>query len=183
MRGLAACLAACALAACGSEAPSPLERQQMEADARAAAGQQASEPVVLTSDGLVVEDVPVPFSSERELVERAMSAAVGSAPMRGELAECGAGPLESSRYANGLTLYFQQGFFAGWFADAHENAPGTAMAFRPGVEAEKIEGIPGFERLADSTLGDEFMYGDRIGGFIEDGRVTALYAGTNCFFR
>ena len=43
--------------------------------------------------------------------------------------------------------------------------------------------MPGFAMIEGSTLGEEFMVGDELAGFFEDGAVVMLYAGTQCFFR
>ncbi len=174
--------AAIMFAGCGSEVPSPLERQQMERD-RAAARAQEDVPIVLTGDGLAVDGVVVRFSSDREAVEEVLEAVLAIAPVRSENRECGAGPMQFSAYGAGLTANFQNGFFIGWIAGEPDERIATAGGARVGMLAEVIRQEPGFGLLAQSTLDGEFLLGSKIGGFLGEEKVDALYAGVNCFFR
>lgn len=147
--------------------------------------------MVLDTDGLREVDpsdgdTPLkPFGSSREEIDTIASEALGMTPEISSNDECGAGTMDFSRYG-ALSLNFQDGKFVGWYLEGKSNlatAEGAALGMGK-VEIEKLYKVMPVE---DSTLGDEFTTegedGSWLGGFFEDGKVSALYAGTNCFFR
>ncbi len=96
--------------------------------------------------------------------------------------ECGAGVLTLARYAEGLTLLFQNNDFVGW-----TNASSSIYAtnkFGPGATRAAVEttGV----RIRETSLGYEFEL-EGVFGLIEEpgpvGQVTLMWAGTTCFFR
>ena len=114
-----------------------------------------------------------------------------TAPLRsGENAECGAGPITFTDFADGLTAHFQQGRLVGWTWHAPQDGDGPATGsvklpgtVQVGSARAVIEAEPGFSKVEGSTLGEEFALGSNIGGFIKGDVVEMLYAGTQCFFR
>ena len=175
-----------ALAACGSG---------NETSQETAPEPQATSPVVQRLDDTVlvvdangagaVGQPVMRFGSTRDEVDASLSQAYGSGPELGENDECGAGQMQFSSYGP-LQLSFQDGKFIGW-----NLGEGTDVATSDGVQ-------PGTTTLAllkqerqvrdiDSTLTGEFEYTSAdygtIGGFSEDGKISSLHAGMNCFFR
>ena len=59
----------------------------------------------------------------------------------------------------------------------------TEDGFTVGTDRAQVEAMGGFSMIEGSTLGDEFVLGEELAGFFEDGKVSMLYAGTQCFFR
>ena len=105
---------------------------------------------------------------------------------RGTASECGAGPLDYSAWADGLTLYFQDGRFAGWALDERAGgAHATASGIGPGSTRRALEAAydPNIEQ---SSLGMEFS-AEGLSGVLDgsglEARVTALWAGVSCVFR
>ena len=131
------------------------------------------------------------FGVPRAQAESALANVAGKEDDRSTNEECGAGPMEFTRY-DAMTLNFQDGKFVGWFlgnepgAAAYSTASGIAIGTTRAKAAESVSIVD----LEDSTLGEEFSIGagdNVVGGmFAEPGpaaKVDALFAGTNCFFR
>ena len=127
----------------------------------------------------------LPFGTRREALLAVLQASRSPADS-GTLSECGAGPLDYAAWADGLTLYFQDGRFAGWALDERaEGAHATANGIGPGSTRHALDAAYD-AKVEESTLGTEFRAGDLSG--ILDGpgpnaRVTALWAGVSCAFR
>jgi hypothetical protein len=128
------------------------------------------------------------FGAPRAQAEQAVGAALGRAE-RSANSECGAGPLDFTRYGP-LQLVFQDGAFAGWVVD-RAGSLSTIDGVAIGSRAAQVQDARTLERVPGSTLGEEFRLGGggtgAIGGFFDgagaDARVTQLFAGTTCFFR
>lgn len=169
-----------ALAACDSGAvPSPAE----QAEPRAAAPQVAANEVVLRSDGLTAGAESFFFAAGQSEVEAALSRAIGKPGDSGENPECGSGPLAYSSFPGGLTVHFQEGSLVGWNWNEQAASISSAGGLAIGADRATIEALDGYSPISESTLGEEFALGDRLGGFFEDGKLVMLYAGTQCFFR
>ncbi len=175
-----------ALAACGSGNETSQETAP-EPEANSPLVQRLDDTVlVVDANGAGAVGQPVMrFGTAREEVDSAISQAYGNEPELGENGECGAGPMQFSSYGP-LQLAFQNGKLVGW-----NLGEGTDVATSDGVQ-------PGTTTLAmlkderqvrdiDSTLNGEFEYTTAdygtIGGFSEDGKISSLHAGMNCFFR
>lgn len=107
---------------------------------------------------------------------------------RGVNQECGAGPLGFANWADGLSLQFNKGRFAGWNVDGRNKAA-TKLTTISGVgtgstrtQLNKAYTV----KVSQSSLGTEFSAG-RLGGLLSGSkptdRVTSLWSGTTCFFR
>jgi hypothetical protein len=100
--------------------------------------------------------------------------------------DCGAGPLDYSAWADGLTLYFQEGRFAGWALDERAaGAHATASGIGPGSTRSALDAAYD-AKVEESSLGMEFDAGGLFGvldGSGPNARVTALWAGVSCVFR
>ncbi|TMM50115.1 aspartate-semialdehyde dehydrogenase [Qipengyuania marisflavi] len=168
------------IAGCGSDAPSPLERHQMERDGTAAL---ADDTVILRGQGLAIGKNAFAFSADQERLVAALEAVLGSPQQPMAMDECGAGPMISVDFPGGLTVQFQDAAFVGWFLRGDDGELATDSNIRIGTPLAELQARSGYAPIADSTLGEEFAFGERLGGFTEDGAVSALYAGTQCFFR
>ncbi len=180
LRPVVLTLAFLALAACDSgTVPSPAE----QSEPRAAAPSVAANEVVLRADGLDAGAEAFYFAAGQSEVEAALSRAIGKPDDSGENAECGSGPLGFASFPGGLTVHFQEGSLVGWNWREPSDSIRTAGGFAIGAERTAIEALDGYTPISDSTLGEEFALGDRLGGFFEESRLSMLYAGTQCFFR
>lgn len=200
MRQLVAAAALVALAACGgsggkdepasddaatsSAAPDKASTDGKGADAA------ATKVVELTTAGLTAAGNTLNFEAARTDVEGAVQPLLGDPTDSGSMEECGAGAMDFTDYAGGLTLNFMDAKLVGWNwrspQDGDAPAKGeitVAGSASLGTSRATVEGLPGFEMFADSTLGDEFQIGDALFGFFEAGKVSMLYSGTQCFFR
>ena len=185
-----ACLmlaSALALTGCDSGGvPSPAEKLQGEV----AQAPLAANAVELRGEGLAVGSEAFYFAAGQKEVEAALTKALGPSLRSGENRECGAGPITFTDFAGGLTAHFKNGRFVGWnwhgAQDGDPAATGTiklAGGLQIGSARSVIEAAPGFAAVENSTLGEEFALGDKIGGFVEGDVAEMLYAGTQCFFR
>lgn len=131
------------------------------------------------------------FGVPRAQAETALANVAGQADDRSTNDECGAGPLQFTRY-DAMTLNFQDGKFVGWFLG---NEPGaatysTASGIGIGTTRAKAAASVTIVDLEDSTLGEEFSIGtgdNVVGGMFaapgDAANIDALFAGVNCFFR
>jgi len=195
MRRAAVSLIVLALvAACDPPAPAAPERNSaapakpVAPAAPAAAAEKAADPALAVEGeglrlfvGANASARPLPFGTPRDAVLGAL--AFRGAPGTGELSECGAGPLTYAEWQDGLTLYFQEGRFAGWALDK----PGITTAAGVGIgdtraELESASSVS----VSESTIGTEFVSGDLAGLFEGKGksaRITNMWAGANCIMR
>ena len=139
--------------------------------------------LVLGGGGFEAGGSDIPFSADRAQAEKALATVLGEPENREENAECGAGPMQFTRYDSGFTVNFQDGRLTGWFFDAANPKVALENGVTVGTPRDRVAGSPQFEPIEGSTLGEEFALGDAVGGFIVDGKVASLYAGVNCFFR
>lgn len=129
------------------------------------------------------------FGVPRAEVEAAATRTFGEPDDRSANAECGAGAMEFTRYGP-LTLNYQDGKLAGWFAKEGPQVV-TTDGIKPGSFLRDLKVARSVRMIADTTLQGEFDYlaadGHPIGGFAKgegrDARIDSLYAGVNCFFR
>ncbi len=127
----------------------------------------------------------------RAEAEEALARVDGKADDRSTNEECGAGPMEFTRF-DAMTLNFQDGKFVGWFLGNENGASrySTMSGIAIGTTRAKAKQSVSIVDVPDSTLGEEFSIGtgDHVMGGIfaepgEDAKIDALFAGANCFFR
>lgn len=131
------------------------------------------------------------FGVPRAQAEEALGRVAGKADDRSTNEECGAGPMEFTRF-DAMTLNFQEGKFVGWFLGNENGASeySTMSGIGIGTTRAKARESVSIIDVEDSTLGEEFSIGSGenvVGGmFAEPGeaaKIDALFAGANCFFR
>ena len=167
-----------ALIGCGSTAEAP----ETEPSGAATAVIDAST-VVLEADGIEVGGERLFFKAGQNEAIALVAKVLGDPESTGANAECGAGPMEMAEFANGLTLNFQDGALVGWITSQEHEKIAQAGEIQLGAARSVLETSDFVTWERDSTLGDEFTAGDNVGGFIEEDKVSMLYAGTQCFFR
>ena len=172
----------------------PMQEVSPSVSVTAAQAPRPASKAILSAAG-VIFDVPAGKTEEfvlgasRTDVDAAAERTFGSPDERTELAECGAGPMEFSRYGP-LTLNFQDGKLVGWFAREGTQVV-TSDGIRPGARFRDLKVARSARMIAGSTLEGEFDYlaadGQPIRGFVKgegrDAKIDSLYAGVNCFFR
>lgn len=128
---------------------------------------------------------PVPFGTPREAALAAL-AFRGAPAATGSLEECGAGPLDYARWADGLTLYFRDSGLVGWALDGRgKDGPTTASGLGVGSSRAELEAAHD-TKVFDSTLGTEFAAGEIFGvldGTGPKARIANLWAGASCNMR
>lgn len=128
------------------------------------------------------------FGMPKAEIVAAVAAIRGPATGSAANGECGAGPMEFTRFGT-LTLNFQGGRFVGWSLDGPRATQPIEEEYGLGIgtaRAHLTDGDAGEARIETSTLGVEFDAGG-IHGLLSsdapDAIVTSLWAGTNCQFR
>jgi hypothetical protein len=185
-----------ALAACGSE-PGGKDGNASEA-ANAAAPANASaaapapapaarSPLVLEGAGIGIPDASPPrivsFNTPKAAAIEALTKALGRPPTElGENEECGGGGLEYAKWMDEITLWFEEGRFAGW---DNEGKLRTSGGIGIGSSRADLAPLAGLE-VEESTLGTEFRAGGLSGILASkaaDAKVTHLWGGATCVFR
>ncbi|MEO7187405.1 MAG: hypothetical protein ABIW58_03245 [Sphingomicrobium sp.] len=105
-------------------------------------------------------------------------------PKPGNSTDCDGGPLSWAAFSRGLTIYFEDGKFAGWWLARPASGIATRKGIRPGsgrAELRRAHKVAIFQ----SSLGEEFSAGDMYGLFDDTNkdRVASLYAGRVCTAR
>ena len=193
---LAALLATLVLMACGQERepspePAPIDQKKPLSPLVTQYDDLAA---VVSANGVAAfQGDAIGFGTERAQVDAALQTAFGSEPDRSSNGECGAGPMEFSRFGPLLVGYMDDRF-AGWYLEDNpiggeggKDGVASTDGVRPGVTTMPQLKDQRAVRMIDSTLPGEFQYETSdyglIGGFSEGDRITALQAGITCVFR
>jgi hypothetical protein len=168
-------------------APAPAPSASITAEVSAAMPALNLAPDELT---LVLENGSarhVTFGMDKATATQMVSAALGNPIEQSTNEDCGAGALHYAAFREGLSLYFQDGKFAGWDLDGRENGKfQTANGIGIGMTRKALETAAGPVKVEESSIGQEFMIGEMSGLMSSagaDGRVTNLWAGVSCIAR
>ena len=189
------CLLAAAACSEAPQAPRQTAEPGVPAASQNAAAHSSAElaglRLIIEGEGLALNSEDrssgrVAFGSPAEAAVAAARTVYGAALEEQTLTECGAGPLQVTRFS-GITIAAQDGKFAGWSLDQQSRPPlavsaqGIAIGF-PRAALEKADKVQIFE----SSLGQEFTAGG-IAGLLgsggADAKVTHLWAGATCIMR
>jgi hypothetical protein len=187
------------LASCGPEADKTDANAAANGAANAAAPAASGEapappsppaersPLVLEGAGIGIPDASPPrivsFDTAKPSAIDAVTRALGHPPTKlGENGECGGGGLEFAEWKGEITLWFENGRFAGW---DNKGKLKTTGGIGIGSSRADLAQLAGLE-VEESTLGTEFRAGG-LSGILSSkapgGKVTSLWGGTTCVFR
>lgn len=181
-----------ALGACEAE-PGPTGNEAADAAAPASAPTPAPappaarSPLVLEGAGLGIPDASPPrivsFDTPKAATVEALTKALGRPPSElGENGECPGGALEFAAWKDEITIWFENGRFAGW---DNKGRLRTTGGIGIGSSRSEVAQLAGME-VEESTLGTEFRAGG-LSGILSskaaDARVTHLWGGATCVFR
>lgn len=130
---------------------------------------------------------PLPFGMAQADVLASLERVRGEAA-EGTNSDCGAGPVQYANWADGLSLLFKNGRFAGWGLDGRA-ADGITSADGIGVGTTRAEldaAIGPTLVVRQTSLGTEFTAGAYHGLFGSnkpDARITDMWAGVSCVAR
>jgi len=127
------------------------------------------------------------FGAARDLTVTGATAALGKPTDTGRNGECGEGAMDFVEFG-GLTLWFQQDKFVGWFIEGAKPKLSTATGAGIGSTRKQVADALAISDITDSTLGREFTTDDGDFSGLLDGagdaaKVTALWSGQACIFR
>ncbi|RYD59868.1 MAG: hypothetical protein EOP60_01100 [Sphingomonadales bacterium] len=128
----------------------------------------------------------VAFGMDKAAATQMVTASLGSPIEQATNGDCPAGPVDYATFRDGLSLYFQEGKFAGWDLDGRENGKfATGDGIGIGTTRKQLE-ANGPVTVEESSIGQEFMLGEMSGlltSAAADGKVTNLWAGVTCIAR
>ncbi len=148
--------------------------------------------LALDSDGLRVvaesgSTTALAFGRPLPDVVAAVSRLRGEPSDQGVSPECGAGPLDVASWPGGLTLYGQNGAFAGWAVGGPASDETLTTMTGAGIGSTRVDLYSAYDvTVQETSLGTEFDAGGLYGlltGPGPDATVTALWAGVSCNFR
>jgi hypothetical protein len=187
-------LAVLLLAGCNSNDPAPKASAHPADKPTLAAHAKPRNKAVLDAEGVTFDSRAgktreFEFGAPRAEVDAMAARMFGEPDEQTENKECGAGPMQFSRYGP-LTMNFQDGKLVGWLAREGDEVV-TSDGIRPGAFMRDLKVARSARMIEGSTLEGEFDYldadGHTIGGFAKgegrDAKIASLYAGVNCFFR
>jgi len=127
------------------------------------------------------------FGTPRPLTVTGATAALGKPTDTGRNAECGEGAMDFVEFG-GLTLWFQQDQFVGWFLDGATPKLTTATGAGIGSTRKQVADALAISDVPDSSLGREFTtengdFSGLLDGAGDGAKVTALWSGQACIFR
>lgn len=190
-----------------SAEPTPLEESPVAVDVEASsaaivvddpdaipAEELTGVALALSGEGILIVDQQsgktrtIPFDTDLETAQTAISASLGEPTETAENSECGAGPMRFVVWSNGFTVNGLQDQFVGWTV-----RQGTASE-----DLTTVDGVGLGSTLADleenydvgvieSSLGTEFNVANSLFGLLSanepTGMVTHLWSGIACNFR
>lgn len=179
------------MASCGQPARKAEPPVGEVTENRASAGIARQPQLLIEANGLVLRDATgarrtIAFGSPASEALAAARQMYGAPLDSATLEECGAGPLQVSRFA-GLTVAAQDGKFAGWSTDGRYRPPLPATERGIGIGSSRaaLEKAYAIE-VFDSSLGNEFI-ADGLAGLTDApgkaGKITHLWAGATCIMR
>lgn len=129
----------------------------------------------------------VAFGAARDLTVTGATAALGKPTDTGSNGECGEGAMEFVEFG-GLTLWFQQDKFVGWFLEGAKPKLTTATGAGIGSARKQVADALAISDVPDSSLGREFTtdrgdFSGLLDGAGNAAKVTALWSGQACIFR
>lgn len=127
------------------------------------------------------------FGTARGLTVTGATAALGKLTDTGRNEECGEGAMEFVEFG-GLTLWFQQDKFVGWFIEGTKPKLSTATGAGVGSTRKQVADALAISDVPDSSLGREFAtekgdFSGLLDGAGDTAKVTALWSGQACIFR
>ncbi|MEA5466697.1 hypothetical protein [Leptothoe sp. PORK10 BA2] len=150
--------------------------------------------LALSGEGVLVIDQQsgktrtIPFETDVETSQIAISASLGEPTDTTENSECGAGPMSFITWSNGFTINVKDDQFVGW----------TVRLDTESANLTTVDGIGLGSTLADleenydvgvieSSLGTEFDASNSLFGLLDanepNGVITDLWSGVTCIFR
>ena len=169
-------------------APTEATAEETEAESSVPAGSSA---VVLEPNALGFTDVGdvtrIEFGqTDKDTAVGALTAALGAPTSQQDGLECGPGALDAVNWG-GLSSYYLDGTFAGWFLQDPAPVPmTTANGIGLGSKLGDMRGAYPDITVQETTIGFEFDAGDLFGTLTADSdhdTVVTMWSGANCIAR
>lgn len=127
------------------------------------------------------------FDTDMATVDDVASTVLGGTAEQQAVDECPAGPAETYRYDNGLSLVAQDGTFVGWSIGPGGDQDLTTLAgIGLGSTVAEVRDVIADVTVEETSLGYEMSaggFGAVVDGDTDDAVITDLWAGTVCIFR
>ena len=149
--------------------------------------------IALSGEGVLVVDQQsgttrtIPFETDVETSQTAISTSLGQPTERTENSECGAGPMSFVTWSNGFTINVMQDRFVGWTVDEKTENLTTVSGVGVGSTLADLEANYDIA-VIENSLGIEFFdVSNSLFGLLDangpDGIITHLWSGMACNFR
>ena len=150
--------------------------------------------LALSGEGILVVDQQsgntqtIPFETDLETSQTAVSAALGDPENTSENDECGAGPMSFVTWSNGFTINAMEDQFVGWSLNENTASGNLTTVAGVGLGSTLEELEENYDvGVIESSLGTEFNAANSLFGLLSandpDGVITNLWAGVACNFR
>ena len=150
--------------------------------------------LALSGEGILVVDQQsgntqtIPFETDLETSQTAVSAALGDPENTSENDECGAGPKSFVTWSNGFTINAMEDQFVGWSLNENTASGNLTTVAGVGLGSTLEELEENYDvGVIESSLGTEFIAANSLFGLLSandpDGVITNLWAGVACNFR
>ena len=150
--------------------------------------------LALSGEGILVVDQQsgntqtIPFETDLETSQTAVSAALGDPENTSENDECGAGPKSFVTWSNGFTINAMEDQFVGWSLNENTASGNLTTVAGVGLGSTLEELEENYDvGVIESSLGTEFNAANSLFGLLSandpDGVITNLWAGVACNFR
>ncbi|MBT9315762.1 hypothetical protein [Leptothoe spongobia] len=150
--------------------------------------------LALSGEGVLVVDQQsgktqtIPFETDLETAQTAISASLGEPTETAENDECGAGPMSFITWSNGFTINAMEDQFVGWTVRPETESANLTTVDGVGLGSMLTELEENYDvGVIESSLGTEFNASNSLFGLLDanepDGIVTNLWSGVACNFR
>ena len=151
--------------------------------------------LALSGEGVLVAEQQsgttrtIPFETDIETSQTAISASLGEPTEHSENSECGSGPMSFVTWSNGFTINVIQDRFVGWTANEETKNAKLTTVSGVGVGSTLAELEAHYDiAVIESSVGVEFFdVSNSLFGLLDaneqDGTITYLWSGIACDFR
>ena len=150
--------------------------------------------LALSGEGVLVIDQQsgktrtIPFETDIETSQTAISGSLGEPTETAENNECGAGPMRFVTWSNGFTINVMQDQFVGWTVRQDTESEDLTTVDGVGLGSTLTDLEENYDvGVIESSLGTEFNASNSLFGLLDanepDGVITNLWSGVACNFR
>ena len=142
-------------------------------------------PVVLTPSGVEIDGALLEFGSPADAAVAAIDAVIDGTAEQQAVDECPAGPAETARWGEELSVTLQDGALVGW-SIGELSLLALDSGLKSGATLAEVQAAHPDATVMETSLGRElWVESQRISGLLREGEdvLVGFWAGVNCIFR